>query len=452
MARLDLHIPNYKGAGYWARQREFFSNPLKFSTEKGREVSDFFYSYLLFKNIFITSNPKVIQHILQTNQKNYRKSPAYDQLKLALGNGLITSEGDFWRKQRRLAQPAFHRQKLMGLFNMMVGEADHYLKDLSQRCQGDEPLNISLEMMKVTADIVLKTLFNSDNYTDQQDLYHTMSATQEYIMYCVHQPYMIPWTFLNGRRRRFFKELQSFDAILQELIVARRNSDDPPADLLTMLLEARDEETGEGMSDRQLRDEAITIFAAGHETSANGLAWTLYLLAQHPAVFAKVRAEAQRVLGDGLPGFEDLRDLQYTRQVIEEGMRLYPPAWAIGREAIGADEVLGQMIPKKSILFISIYALHRHADLWPDPERFDPERFAPELVKERSRWAYLPFGAGPRMCIGNNFAMMEMQLLLALLVRSFDFSIAPGFVAEKQPLITLKPKHGILMNVKQAER
>ena len=266
-------------------------------------------------------------------------------------------------------------------------------------------------------------------------------------MYCVHQPYMIPWTFLNGRRRRFWQDLGRFDNTLQEMIGERRKMEQRPPDLLTMLLEAQDEETGEGMSDRQLRDEAITIFAAGHETSANGLAWTLYLLAQHPEMLRKVKAEVQRVLGDGLPQFEDLRNLSYTRQVVEEGMRLYPPAWAIGREAVETDEILGQTIPAKSILFLSIYALHRHPQLWTDPNRFDPDRFAPEQAKERSRWHYLPFGAGPRMCIGNNFALMEMQLLLALLVRQFNFTVAPGFTAELQPLITLKPKHGILLEL-----
>ncbi len=194
-------LPEYRGQGYLSRQREFFRDPLHFSLEKGQQLGDFFYSRMLLKNIFFIYRPEVIQHILQTNQKNYRKSPAYDQLKLALGNGLVTSEGDYWRKQRRLAQPAFHKQKLEALFETMVGVSVQYMEDLQQRCQQTQQMNIALEMMKVTADIALKTLFNSDNDSDQQHLYHTMASTQEYIMYCVHAPYMIPWTFINGRRQ-----------------------------------------------------------------------------------------------------------------------------------------------------------------------------------------------------------------------------------------------------------
>ncbi len=218
-------------------------------------------------------------------------------------------------------------------------------------------------------------------------------------------------------------------------------------DLLTMLLEARDEDTGEGMSDRQLRDEAITIFAAGHETSANAMSWTLYLLAKHPEVMERLRLEVAEVLGDRPPTFADLRRLQYTRQVIEEGMRMYPPAWAVGREAIDADEIAGQYIPRKSIIFISIYALHHHPDLWENPEIFNPDRFSAEQSKERSRWHYLPFGAGPRMCIGNNFAMMEMQIVLAMITQKFRLKLTDDQAVEMEALITLKPRNGVWMEV-----
>ena len=447
MKKNTAYIPFYKGQGYLARHREFFSNPLRFSLEKSRELGDFFRSNMLMRSLFFVANPDVIQHVLQTNQKNYLKSPAYRQLRLALGQGLITSEGDFWRKQRRLAQPAFHKKQLEGLFELMVEVSEEYIDDLSKRCRESRQFNISKEMMKVTADIVLKTLFHADTYGDQQTLYRTMVASQEYIMYCVHNPHLIPWTYLNGRRRRFFRELKVFDDIVKGFIEERRQSKDPPPDLLTMLVQARDADTGEGMSDRQLRDEAITIFAAGHETSANALSWTLYLLAQHPQVLDRLRSEVEVVLGDRLPEFTDLSRLQYTRQVIEEGMRKYPPAWAIGREAIEADVILGEPIPKKAVIFMSIYALHHHLDLWDQPEVFNPDRFDPELARERSRWHYLPFGAGPRMCIGNNFAMMEMQILLAMLVRRFDFHMVEEHPVEMRPLITLKPRHGILMEL-----
>ncbi|MBI5915213.1 MAG: cytochrome P450, partial [Bacteroidetes bacterium] len=249
--------------------------------------------------------------------------------------------------------------------------------------------------------------------------------------------------------RRFKKDMAWFDGYIYELIEARRHDPNPPNDLLTMLLAARDEDTGEAMSDRALRDEAVTLFAAGHETSATALSWTLWLLAQHPDVLQKLRDEVETVLEGRMPAFEDLRKLTYTMQVISEGMRLYPPAFAVGRQPLETDEILGVSIPKRSIMFISIAALHRDPRHWERPHDFYPEHFSPEQEKERPRLAYMPFGAGPRMCIGNHFALMEMQLLLALLVRQFDFELEKNHPVEPEPLVTLKPKHGILMRLKE---
>ncbi len=446
-------IPVYKGSGYFARNREFFKDPLLFTQHYSQEYGDFFRSKMLLYSIYFLSNPEGIQHVLQNNHKNYRKSPAYNQLKLALGNGLITSEGEFWRKQRRLAQPAFYKTQLEEIFKLMLEVSENYLADFSQRAEAKQHFDISEEMTKVTADIVLATLFhsnaNAENPKNYALLYHAMSASQEYIMDCIHQPFLIPWTFVNGRRRRFFKDLKLFDDIVYGLIEERRESKNPPIDLLTMLVQARDADTGKGMTDRQLRDEAITIFAAGHETSANALTWTFYLLAQHPDVVKRLRQEVEEVLGDRKPAFADMMSLTYTRQVIEEGMRLYPPAWAVGRQAIEADTILGEPIPAKSLIFMGIHAMHHHPDHWEEPDRFDPDRFEASRVKQRSRWQYLPFGAGPRMCIGNHFAMMEMQLLLVLLIRRFDFSIVPTHPVAMRPMITLKPRHGIVLEVKK---
>ena len=210
-------------------------------------------------------------------------------------------------------------------------------------------------------------------------------------------------------------------------------------------VQARDEETGLGMTKQQLRDEAITMYSAGHETSANALNWILMILSKEPEIVAKMRAEIQEVLGDRTPGFDDLRRLEYVRQVIEEGMRLYPPAYAVGREAMEADEILGYAIPKGAIVLMSIYALHRDPAYYPNPEKFDPGRFSAEAVNSRPRLAYMPFGAGPRMCIGNHFAMMEMQLLLTLLIRRFDFILDEKYPVIPQGLVTMKPMTGIRM-------
>ncbi|MEL6719563.1 MAG: cytochrome P450, partial [Bacteroidota bacterium] len=385
----------------------------------------------------------IIKHVLQANAKNYRKSRAYTQLKLALGNGLVTSEGHFWRRQRKMAQPAFYKTRLEELFVEMSKVTDKYIADLKKQVEQKQVIEIDKEMMQVTADIVLRTLFSSDNPNETDATYKMMAEMQEYVIHRVHKPFLIPLQYINGNHQKFVKYRSSFNDRIFQLINERRQMQDRPNDLLSMLLDARDAETGEGMTDEQLRDEAITIFSAGHETSANALAWTLHLLAQHPEFVEKLRAEEAHVLDGKTPTFDDLRQLQYHQQVIEEGMRLYPPAHALGREAIEEDEIDGVKIPKNGVVFISIFALHRSPKYWKDPLQFNPDRFSPEEKKKRPKLTYLPFGAGARMCIGNHFAMMEMQLLLARLIRHFDFETASDEPIDFIPLITLKPKNAI---------
>ena len=442
-------VPTYTKIGLWGRMQGLFRNPLKFSHKAMTELGDFFKMNLGFRTIYITSNPAVFKHVLQSNNKNYVKSPAYKELKLALGNGLVTSEGDFWRKQRRLAQPAFHKKRLEELFLKMQEETKLYCQELEKECGQKEALDISKEMMTVTANIVLSTLFSSENKSDLELLYQSLNDAQEYVLYRTNYPFLIPFCYINGKHRRFKKQLKFFDDVIYDLIRERKNSQDQHFDLLTMLLNARDEETGEGMSDQQLRDEIITLFVAGHETSANALNWTWYALAKNPEIKSKLRAEVDRVLGDRLPNFEDLKKLPYTRQVLEESMRLFPPAWALGRECLEEDEVIGFKIAKKAILLLNIHALHRHPEYWDNPDVFDPDRFSEEKLKTIARNQYLPFGTGPRMCIGNHFAMMEMQLLLVSIVQKFDFILEEQHPVEGIPLVVYKPKYGIKMWVKR---
>ncbi len=428
--------------------KDFFRDPLGFTVRQARRVGDFYRLRFYFRKLFVTTNLEVIRHVLQVNHRNYVKSPAYRELKQALGNGLVTSEGELWRRQRRLMQPIFYKQALEGIFEKMRGAAEDYCRRLEQRPDPEHPLDLSQEMMGITADIVLKTLFSSDNPASRSELYHSMWVAQEYIMWRTLNPFLTPLVWVNGMRRRFKKALRLFDQNIYRLIEERENAENPPHDLLSLLVHARDADTGERMSRHQLRDEAITMYSAGHETSSNGLSWTFYLLAQHPEVLEELRREVDQTLADRTPTFEDLKALEYTRMVLEESMRLYPPAYAIGREAVEEDRILGHPIPPKSIILIAIYALHRDPQHWEEPDAFRPERFAAEQLKERPRLAYMPFGAGPRMCIGNHFAMMEMQLLLAMLVRRFDFELVEGHPVEPEPLITLKPKHGLLMRVR----
>ncbi|MEM1328282.1 MAG: cytochrome P450 [Bacteroidota bacterium] len=446
---MHKNIPTYKGTGWFGFPTEFSKDVATFTHEKESEMGDFFHVNFLLFPIFVVFRPSIIQHILQSNAKNYQKSPAYQQLKLALGNGLVTSEGAFWKRQRKMAQPAFYKIHLERLFQEMTLVVDRYITTLHQKVDRDQVVNISKDMMQVTADIVLHTLFSTDNENDQDEMYRMMSEIQEYVADRIHHPFQIPFQYVNGRHRRFKKQHRQFSASVFELIAERRAMKKQPADLLSLLIAAKDAATGEQMTAEELKDEVITIFSAGHETSANAMSWTLYLLAKHPGVIEKLRVEEQEILDGQTPTFSQIRQLQYHQQVIEEGMRLYPPAHAIGRQAIAEDQIEGTTIPQKSAMLISVYALHRSPKYWTSPTSFQPERFAPERVKARPKLSYLPFGAGNRMCIGNHFAMMEMQLLLAKLVRHFDFERISDEDVPFRSLITLKPEVDIQLRLRK---
>ncbi|MCB0521851.1 MAG: cytochrome P450 [Lewinellaceae bacterium] len=445
---MKSNIPVFKGKNPILRGAEFLKNPFLFTTGPGRAIGDFYRIPFIFRKVFVATNHEVVRHVLQTNQKNYVKSVAYRHLKLALGNGLVTSEGEYWRRQRRLAQPVFYKTQLEGIFRAMAEVGERCVAALVKKAAPGQPLDMAKEMMGITSDIVLKTLFSAESPADLSEMYRIMIDAQDYIVFRTTRPHLIPFVYINGMHRRFKKDMDWFDGYLYRLMDERRKDPNPPNDLLTMLLSARYEDTGEAMDDRQVRDEAITLFAAGHETSSNGLAWTLYLLSKHPAILEKLRTEVEDVLGSQTPSFENLRHLTYTLQVIQEGMRLYPPAFAIGREPVEDDKIMGETIPAGSVIFISIAAIHRDPRYWERPDTFYPDHFLPEIEKERPRLAYMPFGAGPRMCIGNHFALMEMQLLLAMLVRQFDFDLLEDHPVEPEPLITLKPRHGILMKLR----
>ncbi|MEY3052399.1 MAG: hypothetical protein RLY31_2184 [Bacteroidota bacterium] len=424
----------------------FVADPFTFTIRQAPLLGRFYRVPFVFRKLFVTSDPEVFSHVLQKNQKNYVKSVAYRHLRMAIGNGLVTSEGDYWRKQRRLVQPVFYKAALENLFLRMVTVADRFIGELRHKAAAGNPLEVTREMMAVTADITLQTLFSTENSADISELYRIMADAQDYIIFRTAKPHLTPLVFLDGRHRRFRRDIRWFDRYIYGMIDERKKMHTPPADLLTLLTQQVDADTGERMSDRQLRDEAITLYAAGHETSSTALSWTLYLLAENPDVLLRVRSEADSAFGNNPPSFAALQDLPYTRQVLQESMRLYPPAFALGRQPVADDRILGHPVPAGSIIFLSIAALHRDPAFWEKPDEFFPDHFLPATEKERDRMAYLPFGAGPRMCVGNHFAMMEMQLLLALLIRHFDLKIDPRHPVVPEPLITLKPKFGIRMS------
>ncbi len=442
-------IPTARLDGRFADLRAFRADPPTQLRKYKKKFGDTFHLDLIFQKAMVTSNPEVIRHVLQTNNKNYIKDLAYRKLKMALGNGLLMNEGESWMAQRRLAQPAFYKKRLEGLFDTMVETTGRFVSNFEQHRGSKTSINITSEMNIVTSDVALDTLLGGNRYGDNIDIQQTISRSQKYIVRRIRYPWATPMAYINGKHRQFKNDLQRFDKVVYDIINKYREEKTGGENhLLSMLFEARDEDTGEQMSDQQLRDELITIYVAGHETSANALSWTWYLLTQHPEIYERLKDEVRSTLGNRRPTLADLRAMPFARQVMEESMRLYPPAWVMGREALNDDEALGYPIPKNGIVIVSISNLHRDERYWENPNQFDPDRFAPERTKERHRGVYMPFGLGPRMCIGNNFALMEIQLIIMMMVQGFDFELDTEHLVVPEALITLRPKHGIKVFVK----
>ncbi|SEJ01271.1 Cytochrome P450 [Dyadobacter koreensis] len=438
-------IPEFKIARFGIQAPFIFAKDPLSAIRKGFDTCGDTFRLKLFREFLVSRDPAFFKHILVTNNKNYKKGSSSKMLNPVLGNGLVTSEGDFWLRQRRLVQPAFHRERLQELFVTMGTITAAFLDEMEQY-RGMEPVDIDAKMMGITADIALRTLFGNISNEDKMQIYHQVNRTQKYLVSRVRRPYRIPLMIVNGEKSRFKRDLEYFNKLVFEFIRERHNSGESRNDLLQLLLDSLDEETGAQMNDQQIRDEAITMFAAGHETSATGLSWLLLELARQPSIVAKMRKESE--IFDIVPSFDQLMKLTYTRQVIEEGMRLYPPAWTMTREALGDDQVESQAYPKGISVMMSIYELHRNPNIWNNPLIFDPENFNTEHVKNRGKFDYLPFGAGPRLCIGQQFAMMEMQLILAALIKRFDFEIDQKHAIGIYPQIVLKSTNGIKLFVK----
>ena len=386
---------------------------------------------------YLVNSPELVRRVFVENAKNYTKSRYYRGIKLVLGDGLFTSEGDFWRRQRRLSQPAFHRERLAGFASSMVDSTRDALEDFKRRA--GETVDVARAMSRLALRIVGRTLFSAEIADEAGAIQRAVHFANEFGESAFFLPLWVPTL----KNRELKRALAVFDDLVARMIADRREATargEAPGDLLAMLMSVRDEDTGERMSDRQLRDEALTLIIGGHETTATVLDWTFYLLARHPEVAWRLREHVRATLGDRDPSAEDISKLTYTAQVVQESMRLYPPAWVMEREAIGDDTLAGYGIPGRSTVAVCPYVLHRRPDLWPDPERFDPERFTPERVKDRPKHAYLPFGHGPRQCIGHAFAMMETVIIVSMFARELALDLAAGGTVEPEPLTTLRPK------------
>lgn len=391
----------------------------------------------------LLSHPRGVQHVLQTRHLHYSKNTrGIARMRDFLGNGLLTNEGDDWLKQRRTAQPAFHRERIQAFASLIARAADAMLDAWKQRlADGTSRFDVAEEMMALTLRIVAEALFGADIQPETRRVRQALDVVLHVTNARIRRPFEVPLGWPTPENLRFRGAVRVLDDVVAGMIGARRRGE-PRDDLLSMLMAARDPETGRGMDDRQLRDEVMTILLAGHETTANALTWGFYLVSQHPQEEALLAAEVDGVLGGRPPGLDDLAKLPRVSMVVNEAMRLYPPAWLFGRSPLEDDEIDGYRIEAGSLVFLSPYVTHRHPDLWPEPDRFMPDRFS---VAAPDRFTFFPFGGGPRQCIGAAFAMMEMQIVLASVAQRVSLRLEKGARVDPEPLVTLRPRHGLPM-------
>lgn len=399
--------------------------------------------------VHLINHPDHLRHVLQVNARNYDKqSHEYRPLKLAFGEGLFTSDGDFWKKQRRLMQPAFHRQRILKLGENIVADVVDRVDTWAPYAERGEPLDVAAEMVALSMNVATKSLFSTGLRGDDEvrTIARNLDTVINYCLYRTMVPFAPPPKVPTRRNRSFGAAMAELDGIIYRILHERRAQEGGTHDLLSMLLEARDEETGEGMPDKQMRDEIATLLLGGYETTSNQLSWAWYELSRNPEIEARLHEELDRVLGDRLPTVADVAQLEYTNRILEETLRLYPVPW-LERRAAAADTIGGYHVKAGSLIYISPYLTHRHPDFWAEPERFDPDRFTPERSADRPRFAYFPFGGGPRLCIGNRLAQLEAQLTLATIAQRYRLRMVPGHPVEPKMQVTTSPRYGLKMTL-----
>ena len=443
--RRDKFPPGpYTGLKGWSL-RALEQSPLEMFTELARYGDVVGIRVVNFRNVFI-NHPDLIEEVLVGHPRRYFKGRVLRANRHVFGEGLLTSEGDFWLRQRRLVQPAFHRPRIAAYAETMV----EYAQRLMESWRAGEERDVHQEMMKLTLQIVAKTLFNADVTRDASDVGKSLELLLELgadFRRTLFVPHWVP-TLTNLRIKR---EIAFIENILYRIINERRASGRDTGDLLSMLLHVQDED-GSRMTDKQLRDETITLFLAGHETTASSLSWTWWLLAQNPRVEAKLHAELDEALGGRAPSMDDLGRLPYTASVITESMRLYPPAWGLARVVVEDHELGGYPLRKGMGVAMAQWVVHRDTRWYDTPEEFRPERWEGDFAKRIPRFAYFPFGGGPRQCIGNNFALMEATLILATVAQKYRLRLVPDHPVVPLASITLRPRYGVRVMLESRER
>jgi cytochrome P450 len=422
-------------------------NPLEALTGIAREYGDIVRVPLGPRAVYLVTHPDLIKHVLVDNSAGYSKGRTWEKTRSYLGDGLATAEGELWRRQRRLMQPQFHRDAVGSLAGVIADNIAVTIDHLGQAADEDRVVDLAAELMNMTLGVLKATVFggtatDTTGFTDafQVALAHTTAR--------VLAPIDVPDTWPTPGNRRFREAKAHLDRVVFGVIRERSAEPDRP-DLLSLLLHSKDPETGAVMGDTQLRDEVITLFLGGSETTANALAWAFYLLGQHQDVEERVAAEAREVIGERRPGADDLKRLQLCTAVFEEAMRLYPQNWVMSRDTIGEDVVGGYRVPARTTVFLGVHALHRDGRFWSDPERFLPERFFAANAVGRHPFAYLPFGGGQRKCIGNMFALLEGSFALAQIARAFVVEPVAGHTVVADPKFNLRPKTGIRVRLRR---
>jgi len=439
-------IPTPAGHFLTGHLREASRRPLEYVLEITRAYGDLVQLRLGPSRMVVVNHPDHVKRVLQEKHACYGRPAFVSLLRRSVGNGLLFAEGDTWLRHRRIMQPSFHRERIAG-FAAIMGRAARARVERWRARVGSEPLDLTREATELISAINGPVLFASDITRDAQELGAAIRVLLGWLNQRTQQPLAAPLFIPTADNRRFNQAWRLFTGTIQRVI--REHRADASADLLSMLLAARDAETGASMNDQQLQDEVFTFLVAGLETTAAALQWALILLAQHPDALQRVREEQRRVCGSEPPRADQLASMPYTRMVIDETLRLYPPVFGLTRRVVSEDEIDGHKIGRGMQVLVSPYALHRHPQLWERPDSFAPEaHFGGSVAEGRSRFQYIPFGAGPRQCIGNALAMMELQVLVPTLVAAFDFELADPAGAQPETSMTLRPKGPVLMHVR----